>query len=505
MPGIDISTSTRSGPASDATDEDATYFVAGLTERGPVDEAVVLRSLTEYVQVFGDRVSYGTLYDDLRTHFEEGGVRAAVARTVGAGATVGLLALKDGSAGAGLNTLRIDARNPGAHSTRLTVEVLAGAIANTFTLVIRYDGVVVETWRDLASPAAADAALDISRWVRAVDLGSATAAPGNNPRVLAATALSAGTDDRASVVAATHVAALARFDEDGVDPTGRQVALGTGIVAIPGQPSSAVAVGLAAHAASHSRIAITAVAVAASQAAAIAAAGVATDAIVAAGGEPQTTGLAWPGVKIPDVGGVVRTITPEGYVAACRARAVAGDPSAGVPAEGPWRAPAGELAEARFILGPEVQVDRAAGDLLDAARVSAIRPIAGGTRLYGWRSLSTDEANWRLLTSRDVLNKIEIDAGAVLEGFVFRTIDADERLLAQVNAALVGVLDPMAVAGGLFPRDDDDGYSVDTGPSINTLQSLQANQLGAEIAARPSPTAELIKLSIVKAALTAAV
>lgn len=482
MPGVDVTTSIRSGPANDSAVAEATYFAAGQAERGPIDRAVTVRSLAEFAATFGDRVTYGALWDDVRMHFEEGGVRAVIARVTGPARTFGTLTLKDRSTAPGLDTFRVDAQGPGAHSTRLTVEVQDGAVANTYSLIVRYDGAIVEAFRDLATPAAGASALQASVWVRGTDLGSATASPNNNPKVLAATALSAGADDRASITATHYTTALALFGSK----------YGTGAVAIPGQPASAVGVGLAAHAAAFHRLALTAVAIGstaadAKTAEATLAAGITTD---------EYVGLFYPGVKVPDGLGGTRTITPEGYVAAARARAVLG--------YGPWRAPGGALSAARFIVAPEVEIDRTAGDDLDANHVSAIRTIAGGVRLYGWRSLSTDDANWHSLTGRDVCNGIQEAALAVAEEFVFETIDAGGYLLSRLNSALTGIVEPIARAGGLYPRDDDPGYLVDTGASVNTDALLAANQIGAVVEVRPSPTAELIKLSIVKAAVTAA-
>ena len=60
---------------------------------------------------------------------------------------------------------------------------------------------------------------------------------------------------------------------------------------------------------------------------------------------------------------------------------------------------------------------------LDAGNVSAIRTILGTTRLYGWRSLSTDAQNYKLLIGRDVLNYLAVEGARLLEPYVFATID----------------------------------------------------------------------------------
>ena len=165
---------------------------------------------------------------------------------------------------------------------------------------------------------------------------------------------------------------------------------------------------------------------------------------------------------------------------------------------------------ARFVVGVERELTRAQGDTLDEGHVSAIRTIAGTTRLYGWRSLSSDVDNYALLVGRDVLNTTAYEAEARLEPYVFRTIDGKGRLLASVASTLVGILDPMRAAGGLYERtvdgqQVDPGYSVDVGPTVNTDAVLAANKVAAVVALRVSPVGTLIDLTIVKAGLTATV
>ncbi|RCG21131.1 hypothetical protein DQ384_36560 [Sphaerisporangium album] len=368
MPGVNIVTATRSGPASTAQSVGARYFVAGMTERGPVDRPLVVRSLQQYIDVYGDRVPYGYLYDDLRTHFEEGGMEAAVIRVVGPAATASQAALND-RAGSPAQTLQISAAFPGSWGTRLQVSVANGTASNTYDLSVLFDGRVVETYPGLASPAAAVAATASSAYIRATNAGSTAPAPDNNPAVTTApVGLAGGTDDRASVTASHYVAALALFRPE----------LGTGCVAVPGQPSSGVGSGLLVHCRANRRIGLAAVAPGTP-------AGSAQNAAVAlkavAAGQGQHIGLFWPAIRIPD-GATVRTITPEGYVAACRARAIG-------QVGGPWRAPAGAIAQARFVLAPEIDADRALGDNLNASGVSVIRTIAGTVRLYGRPRLAT--------------------------------------------------------------------------------------------------------------------
>lgn len=477
MPGVNVRTATRSGPVNSSVPASGRYFIVGQFERGLVGVATRVASLAEVEVAFGSRVPYGSAYDSLRMFFEEGGVEAYVTRVVGPAATTGTITLNDG-AGTPVAALKINAASPGAWSSAVTVAVTVGSNAGTFKLTV-VGPLDTETYDNLATSADAVSALVRSKYVRGVDMG-ATPAPA------AAVALSAGTDDRSSVTATMMTNALTVFGPE----------YGTGAVAVPGYPSSTVGAALMAHAKTYRRIALLAAAVGATDADYLAAA----DSIIGSDGEYG--GIFGPWVRVPLGGGATKLVSPEGYVAAARARAHAD--------AGPWRAPAGELSIARFIVGVERELTRAQGDALDEGQVSAIRTIAGTTRLYGWRSLSSDSDNYALLTGRDVLNTVAYAAEAALEPYVFRTIDAKGQLLGLVASELIGILDPMRAAGGLYERivdgeQVDPGYSVDVGPSINTDAVLSANKIAAVVALRVSPVGTLIDLTIVKAGLTATV
>lgn len=491
MPGITITTETVSGPSTSLRAPAATYFVVGQAERGPTDEAILVRSLAEFERTFGPRVAYGALHDDLAAFFGEGGSRAYVARVVGPAATKGTLTLND-QAGVPVATLRIDASSAGAWSSDVTIDVDAGNVAGTFDVIVTHVPTGDrERFLGLTSPAnAAEVISAQSRYVDAVDLGSATAAPNNNPAPTAATALSAGTDDRAAITGTTYTGALARFVEG----------LGAGAVAIPGQTAATVGGALAAHASANRRIAL----LAPGKGSTVADARSAVTALALGDTDARHAGLFYPWVRVPAGNGLTRLISPEGAVAGLRARAHI--------AEGPYQAPAGQAnGQARYVIGLEAELTRTQGDELDEDRVSAFRTITDRPTLYGWRSLSTDESNYGILTGIDTVNLLVAQADQGLEAFVFRTIDGRGHLFAEVEAVLVGLAEPMRARGGLFERIDPDsgevldlGYRVDVGPSVNTVDSTAAGIIRAVLAVRVSPTGTLVEVTIAKVAVTAA-
>jgi hypothetical protein len=480
-PGVTVSTSTRPSTATGLTTRSGTYFVAGLTQRGPTDRAVELRSMGDYDRLFGDRVTYGTLYDDLTTFFAEGGQRAYLCRVVGPAAAAATTTLTGTDGTTSVNVLDVTAVDPGAWGNDVTVEVQAGDTADTFTLVVNY-GDTTETHSNLADAAAAAAALETSSLVRGTDLGATV-----DPDVQGPTALAGGTDDRAAVVAADYVTALDnRATAD----------LGDGAVAVPGQTAGTVGAGLIAHANTTRRIALLSVA----------AGSTVTDATNAAGAlvgtaNAEHAGVFWPHVVIPDGAGGTRTISPEGFVAGLRARTH--------EQVGAWQAPAGIVyGQGRHAIDTEVAVDSATGSTADGGQVSAIRMLSAGSgpkraTLYGWRSLSDDDANFFHLKSQDLINRLATGGKDILEQYIFRTVDGRGQMTSEMKGDLIGFVDPIRAAGGLFERVEDGqvidpGYAIDTGEGINTPELVATGTVKAHLAVRPSPTAQLIEFDIVQ-------
>lgn len=487
MPGVNVRTETRTGPSADSAVGAGRYLVVGLTERGPIDKAVRARSLAEWELTYGDAVAFSQVHTDVRTYFEEGGAEVWTGRKVGPAASVGTLALLDRSLDPGVATVRIDAVNPGAWSARVSVAVEAGTATGTVRLAVFFDGDRVRSYDNLVTREQFVDATSSDPYVRAALVANSTAAPNNLPRVVGATALSAGNDDRAAVTSSNVTTALELFPHD----------LGTGMVGVPGYPASAVRTAVLAHAKANERVAVLALASTATYA----------DAIAAAPGMQSGDGeyllLAFPWVRIPAQTAGTQIVSPEGYVAACRARAFR-------TPQGPTRAAFGEIATARFVIEPTVQLTRAQGDALDEAGVSAIRTIAATTRLYGYRSLSTNARDYALLIGRDTLNVVAHLTRERLERYVGRTIDRKGQLYAEVAGTASGILAELAAAGGLFPlvvdgREVDPGYSVDVGPAVNTTEVQARNAVAVVESLRVSPVGGLVDVTIVKAGLTAAV
>lgn len=485
MPGVVVTTGVRTGPSTTAVAPASTFFVVGTAVRGPVDEAKLVTSLADFEAFYGGYNASYTLHQHLQTYFEEGGVRAYVSRTVGASATSGTRTLNDSGAAA---SLRIDAANPGAWSTGVTVSVInASSVA---TVKIYFDGTLVYSTGAQSTVAALVDKInndsDASIYV------TATALATNLPATVTDQALSAGNNGSAPTTAqllgTSTTTGLALFDES----------LGAGAVAIPGQTTTTAYDGIIDHAVAYNRIALLA----------IASGDTVAEAVTTVENYGTYTGAEYaafyyPHITISGEGGISLTISPESYVAAKRAVAHS--------QVGPWQAYAGLISQAKFVTGLETTVSRSDGDTLDAGRVNALRLIQGTVRVYGARSASDDEDNYRFITYRDVLNYIVTEAEKRLEDLVFSPIDGRQTVFGRVESRLVGLLDPIRSAGGLYEAFNadgeliDPGYSVVVNDALNPVTQLATGLIKARVGVRVSSVGDTIEVEVLKSNLTSSV
>lgn len=96
----------------------------------------------------------------------------------------------------------------------------------------------------------------------------------------------------------------------------------------------------------------------------------------------------------------------------------------------------------------------------------------------------------------------------MLQSFPFKVIDGQGRLFSKVAGEATGLVAPLADAGGLYPlvvggELIDRGYRVDTGPAVNTTQTIAQKKLRLAVGVRPSPAAAMIEAVVSVAAVGA--
>lgn len=133
-------------------------------------------------------------------------------------------------------------------------------------------------------------------------------------------------------------------------------------------------------------------------------------------------------------------------------------------------------------------------DTLHDAGVSVFRSIRGQVQLYGWVSLSTD-ARFRQLNWGRMAMQLQYGLAALVEKFLFRQIDGQGLLFAEVEGALRGYLKPLWTAAALFGATADDAYDVSVA-DVNTTETITNGELHSAVAVSLSPHTEQVVVDV---------
>ena len=492
MPGVVISTAVRTGPSSTTVRESSQLFVVGLAERGPSDEAVLIQSLAEFELNFGEFLSNSYLHPTVETFFEEGGTQCYVARVVGASATSGTLDLEDSGSD---TVLTIDAVGPGSWSANVDVVVEEVVAGTSFRVKLYYNDALIYNTGTVTSASQAAGRINTSAVASKYVVATAASGATTLPVAISATSLTAGNSQHSGVTSQKYIDALELFND----------AFGTGAVAIPdvenstGNSDYTVSEALVAHANSYNRIAILHAGIADTTQDVIDKASA-----IQAGDSAEHAAIYYPWIDVPtSINGVTRRIPPDGFVAAKRALAH--------NQTGPHIAPAGLISAALHATGIATDINKTTGDMLDDAGVNAIRIIQNSVRIYGARSLSSDDDNFRYITTQDIVNTVVVDSQRKLEDLVFSPIDGRETIYSLIEARLIAILVPLRDSGALYPSYDANGREIDPGftvrcdAALNPISQLAGGTVKAKVGVRASSVGDKIEVEIVKSNITASV
>lgn len=485
MPGVTISTAVRTGAVNTGTAPAATFFVVGQTERGTDQESVLVTSLEDYETKFGGHVAGHFTYYTLRTFFEEGGVRAYVAKATASAAVRASKALLAPSSAAGIT---LTAVGKGTWGNDLAVAVTNNS--TNFDMSVSYDGTEIFAASGLTSLSEAVTSINFSSAAEPYFTAALTASADSTALLATAASASFASGTDGSIAKSDFQSALTKFNSD----------LGSGSVAIPGVATGSSDAtfydAIRTHAHDNNRIALLSF----SSSATLAQARTASTNYT--GTEyHEYVAFYHPYIEIP-VGAVTVSIPPDGFVAAVRSR-THND-------AGPWKAYAGVASEARFVSGLSLSVSRSDADAMEADRVNPLRLANGRVRVYGARSHSTITAQWRFINARDVINYIIVEAEKELDELVFSTIDGRSVVFANIINALQGVLEPVRIAGGFYEGFDtlgrriDYGYTIKCDASINPAAQLETGLVKARVGVRVSSIGDKINVDIIKSNLTTA-
>jgi phage tail sheath protein FI len=433
--------------------------------------------MTQFTTLFGARVSYSVLYDALDVFFREGGGHAYVVRVVGPGAVTATHNLLDAAAAI---CLVASALGPGASGNNISVGVRAGQGAGNFVIFSVVGGTEVETSPDLADPPTAILWAQNSNYIRLTAGASA-----NDPAVVAATALAGGNDDKGNITDTQYQSALDSITSD----------FGPGQVSVPGRTSDIGHQQLVDHAGKHQRVAI----LDAPDTSTIAT--LTASALAARVGTSSKFGaMFWPWLIVPGVvSGSTRSVPPSGLIAGLLAR----NDAAGMGAD---QAAAGDNGVSLFTTGlSQPAMTDANRQTLNTSGIDVIRLLYGTYRNYGWRSLvdPVAEVDWVNFGCGRLYMAIAADGQSLAEGFIFDKLDGQGKTIASFNGVLSTMLQRYYNSGDLYGASPADAFFVDTGPSVNTPQTIANHELHAVMNVRMSEFAEMVQIEVYKKPITA--
>jgi hypothetical protein len=439
-----------------------------------------------------------TLYDALDEFFHDGGNLAYVSRIQPT--STGVVAASSNSVNAWILTANgkgtwANSSNAAANGIIVTITGYTVGSTTVYSAFIAYNGTIVASTNGLLTDT------DFINWVQSLQVGAGGGFITAASQVESSTLPSSGSSIVIYLTGGTDVA-IADADMP-VALTAFTTQLGPGQVSYPGGTSSTDWNNLVAHAIAFNRVAY----LDAPNTATAATIETQVATLQAAAADSSYAAVFAPWVVIP---GVVntnastlsspvfnRTVAPSAYAAAI---AAANDANADTnnPAAGPGFA-------SNYITGVTQTYSQSDLATLNADGICVIKQLPTGQFvLYGFRSAAFNPA-WTYLNNVRMRMQIVSQAGNLAETFVFQEIDPKGKLFGRLNGALSGLMLSYYQNGSLYGDTASQAYNVNTGPSVNTLVTIAAGQINANIAVKLSPFAETVNINITKYNLTTAI
>lgn len=502
---------TAAGPNPTLPASTGNWFVVGLAA-GPANTAFPIQSINDFTTYFGQIVngqvtgryvvsgamSSLTLYDALDEFFHDGGNTAYVSRIQPTSS--GVAAASSNSVNAWILTANGKgtwANSSSANAAGVIVTITGYTVGSqtAYSATISYNGIAIASTNGLLTDT------DFISWVNSLQVGTGGGFLTAAAQVESSTLPASGSTITIYLTGGTDVA-IADADA-AVALTAFTALLGPGQVSYPGGTSATDWDNLTAHAIAFNRVAYldapnTATAATIETQVATFQAAV-TDSSYAAVFAPW---VVIPGVVNTNATSLTspvfnRTVAPSAYAAAC---AAANDATSDA------NSPAAGLAFAStYITGVTQTYSQSDLANLNADGICVIKQLPTSQYvLWGFRSAAFNPA-WALLSNVRMRMQIVFQAGNIAESFVFGEIDPKGKFFAKLNGALSGLMLGYYQNGSLYGATPSEAFNVNTGPSVNTLVSIAAGQVNANIAVKLSSFAEVVNINITKYNLTTAI
>lgn len=457
-------------------------FIVGFTERGRTDGPDLVLSLADFAQKCGERLSGNPeVYDAVDVAFREGASAIYIGSIVGPAVATAQEDLLDADDDP---TLRVTARSPGDWGNDIDVAcVLTGG---DFVLTVSYLDSVVEASPSLANNTeAVQWAEQSSNYIRLEDL-STEYEPTTDPKTQDI-ALAGGDRDHSNATTTEFDAALDLFAGD----------LGPGLVAAPGFPTSDAYESLLNHAGSKNRRALLDGVDTANEGTLVAASTAlrGLEGLVGRFGKFCAPHAVVPGLSLSTTREVPYSAVELGRTA--RAEAEGKNPNV---------AAAGKNGGARYATGLTQSFTDAQREALSDAGVSVAILRRGTPVMMGDRTLTNPltDGDWKSFANSRLVMAAAAAAGVVLEDYQFEQIDGRGYIFSKLHGDLTGAMMPFYLANALFGQTPEEAFQINTGPDLNTPQTIAAQEIHAQIALRVSPSGEVLTTEIVKVPTTEA-
>lgn len=442
---------------------------------------MVCRNLAQFVERFGEFVSYGVTYSAADVFFREGGSVLYATRVVGPAAVKATVTIKNAGAE---NVVKVTARNAGEWANALKIKIIAGTGEKYFYQILE-GAVVKEASPELANNEAAVAWAKVnSKLVTLEDLK-----PGSKPAV-AETALATGADDKASITDTHWEAAINNSFPKSMGP---------GQISMPGRTTEAAYKAQLTHSLERNRVALLDSADTPTKATHIANAAIGRATGKAGGkGGLFTNWYTVPGLTT----GTTRTVPPSCVEAGILARLASEGYSANKPGAGE------KYGVSNYAIGLSQPAwsETEREELNNAgANVTVMKTI--GVQSYavtmGFRTMVDPATNptWLLLSNARLYMEIAAKANAIAERYVFEEIDGKGIVFGKIQGELTGMLLPY-FPGSLYGATFAEAALVNTGPQVNTPQTIEERQINAIIELKMNPFGERVTIYVSKVAVT---
>lgn len=478
-PGVYVEESLNLVPPAQSTTSQSVAAFIGSTDRGPVVPTLVT-SWSQYVSLYGGWTSNKAMHTAALLFFSNGGSQAYFKRVVDVAADNATRTFND-RAGTPDSTLTLNAKNVGAWGNLINVTIADANTAGAFDITVYFGGDaqtnIVERFTDLSMTATDNRyAISVinsqSKYLSAVDEGSAATGATRRPVVIVNADLATGTDG-AAVDASDIAAAIDEFD----------TVASSLVLNAPGITDATAVNLITTYAENRGDVFVVIDPVSGSAANQITTADSYTTTSYAAVYYPQIV------IKDPSVTtqGVTTLASPGGAVVGLY---LATDASRGV-----FKAPAGLSAR----VGGAVSVAPLTATELDtlnsnSAAVNAIKFVPGsGIVVMGSRTLEGSYIS-KYVPVRRTLIYLRKALSELSQFAIFEPNDAI--LWRRITATLEGLLTDFWSQGGLRGAVPSQAFYVKCDVELNPQQSIDAGQVNIEVGVALQRPAEFIIIKI---------